>query len=371
MHLLDSKKMSREKRCRAKNWVFTLNNYTPEMENRLKELECEWMVYGHEEAPETGTKHLQGAICFKGRRDKNALNKLFPWFLEVMQGSPQDSKTYCTKEDTTGYFEKGIMPLSKSKQTKTDWEEVYELAKEGKFDEIRKDIYIRYQKSLKQLYFDNRHDTDMKEVDEFNIKKHFLWLWGPTGTGKSHTARRIAKELGCDEPYLKGLNKWWDGYDYQKVTIIEEADPKSCEYLGSKFKQWCDKWSFYAEIKGNTIPNCRPEYIIITSNYAMSDCFTNPDDYVPMKRRLTEVKLESRDFHLYWPKSQAELELEKQTEEGAGAPSSPGNMIPGPNEESLVSGSIQSSQPEMEEEVEDLPSEPDEPMKKKRKCIED
>lgn len=354
--------MAKEKRCRAKNWFITENNPTEQSIQRYKELDCEWLLLCKEhQDEEEQTPHIHVAVCFKGKRDQNALKKLFPRAnLKVMQGSPQDCKTYMTKEDNEP-FEKGQMPKSKhtSSSKKIEWDEIYELAKEGRFEEIRKDVFIRYQKSLKQLYFDNRADSDMNEMDNQELKKHFLWLWGPTGTGKSHTARRIAKELGCDHPYLKGLNKWWDGYDYQKVTIIEEADPKSCEYLTQYFKRWCDKWSFYAEIKGNTIPECRPEYIIVTSNYSMSDCFTNPDDYVPMQRRLTEVKLESRDFHLYWPKTQAELELEKM---GNGAAVDPGNTIPGPQDDVT---------PEEETPaLEDL-SEAEEPKLKRARVLED
>lgn len=320
--------MSTRKRCQAKNWVFTINNYTQETENRLKEIECEWLIYGHE-IGEQGTPHLQGAICFKGKRDASALGKLFPWHLEVMKGSPQDSKTYCTKSDSTGYFEKGIMPKGSISSTnkKIEWDEIFELAKEGRFDEIRKDVFIRYMKALKQIYFDNRHDANLSDFGDKELKKHFLWLWGPTGTGKSHTARRISKELGCENPYLKGLNKWWDGYNYQKVVVIEEADPKRCEHLAGFFKTWCDKWSFYAEIKGNTIPDCRPEYIIITSNYEMQECFPDGNDLLPMKRRITEVKLDTRDYHLYWPYTKDELE-----EMESRAALVPGNSTPAPIE---------------------------------------
>lgn len=347
------------KRIRAKNWVFTLNNYTEEDENRLKELDCKWIIFGHEEAPETGTKHLQGAVCFEGKRDFNALQKLFKWHLEIMHGSPQDSKTYCTKEDPLHYFESGEMPKGRltSKSKKIDWEEVYQLAIEGKFEEIRRDVYLRYYKNLKQLYFDNRVDSDMNDMDNKELKKHFLWIWGPTGTGKSHTARRIASELGCDKPYLKGLNKWWNGYDYQKVTIIEEADPKHCEFLAYYFKQWCDKWSFTAEVKGNEIPACRPEYIIVTSNYDMMTCFPTPDDYVPMKRRMTEVKIESRDFHLYWPLTQEEFEAKREEEERARAQLDLGNT-------NQVQSEAPGVEPEAEEEDDDtvtlIPSEQEE-----------
>lgn len=302
------------KRIQARNWVFTINNYTPEIENRLKELECEWMIFGHE-IGENGTRHLQGAIHFSGKRDAKALGKLFPWHLEVMRGSCQDSKTYCTKEDQTGYFEKGIIPETGSKKgaeaTKRKWQECIELAKEEKFEELEEkypNYYVSHLYKWKQIAADSKKDASMEDVDDKGLKKHFLWLWGPPGTGKSHTARRISRELKCEEPYLKDLNKWWNGYKHQKVTIIEEASPKACEYLGSYFKKWCDKWSFTAECKGTVIPSCRPDIIIVTSNYDIDSCFPEINDSDPIHRRFTEIHLSNRQQHVYWPLTQPEYE---------------------------------------------------------------
>ena len=363
--------MSREKRCRAKNWVFTINNYTPEVENRLKELECEWMVFGHEQGEE-GTKHLQGALCFKGKRDAKALGKLFPWHLEVMHGSPQDSKTYCTKEDMTGYFEKGIMPENGRKKggesNKKRWEDAYDAAKEGRFDDIPRDLYLCHDRAFHRVYEENKKDPSMDELGDKDLKDHFLWLYGNTGTGKSHLAREISKKLKCEEPYYKQINKWWNGYKCQKVTIIEEADPKRCEHLAGYFKQWADKWPFSGEVKCGNFPNMRPQYIIVTSNYRIEECFQEAQDYVPLQRRFTEHELKFRGEPFDWPSI---IPSEEEEKEGTGPSALPGNSIPGELEDLPHPGSIPSSQPEMEEEVVDLPSEPDEPMKKKRKCIED
>lgn len=317
----------KRERIQAKNWVFTLNNYTQEDENRLKEFDCEWMIFGHEKG-ENGTNHLQGALCFKGKRDFNVLKKNFPnihW--EIMQGTPADSKTYCTKEDGSGYFEKGVMPGSSkftSEQNKQKWDNAYNAALNGNFDDIPRDMWIRYQKSFMQIYLDNKHDPCMDDINDKDLKDHFLWIWGPTGTGKSHTARRIAKELGCQSPYLKDLNKWWNGYNYQTVTIIDEASPKRCEYLADFFKKWCDKWPFTAECKGNVIPECRPQYIIVTSNYSIDACFPEESDNLPLHRRMTEICLTRRDVEIQWPRSrcQTELELEPLRE--------PGNTRPAP-----------------------------------------
>lgn len=319
-----------KQRIQAKNWVFTLNNYTQDDENRLKEMECEWLIYAHEHQKE-GTPHLQGAICFKGKRDFNALQKLFKWHIEVMHGSPQDSKTYCTKEDTTGYFEKGQIPQSKGKKGSAEaqkkWKDAIELAKQANWQEIEDKYpswWVAHQNHFKQIYCDSLKEEPMIELGDKDLKKRFLWLWGPTGTGKSHSAYRIAKELGCEKPYLKDLNKWWDNYKCQKVTIIEEADEESCKRLASRFKKWCDKWPFTAEGKGISFEQLRPQYIIVTSNYPIDVCFPLQDDNGPMHRRMTEVYLDSIQKHVYWPKNQVELEFEN----GAESLGAPGNTIP-------------------------------------------
>ena len=45
----------------AKNWTFTFNNYTEFVERHIKESELfNYLIYGHECAPTTGTIHLQG-----------------------------------------------------------------------------------------------------------------------------------------------------------------------------------------------------------------------------------------------------------------------------------------------------------------------
>ena len=296
------------KRPQAKRWVFTLNNYTTEEENKIKELECEWLIFGHEHTKEgEGTPHLQGAITFSKRKLLSAVSKLIPRaHFEIMNGKPEDSKTYCTKEDSTGYFEKGIMPKPQSqaggKATQEKWKNAIEAAKQGNFEDIPYDLWTKYMRTYKQMYSDARQDPSMKDYTDKDLKDHFLWLWGPTGTGKSHTAHRIAEELEPNEmPYLKDLNKWWNGYDHQKVTIIEEADPKRCEHLASFFKKWADKWAFTAECKGTVIPACRPEYIIVTSNYPLEECFPNENDYEPLKRRFTVQHIESRNFQVQWP----------------------------------------------------------------------
>lgn len=391
--------MAKKTYIKAKRYVFTLNNYTETEENRLKDMDCEWLIFGHEKG-EQGTKHLQGAMTFEGRRSLNAIKKLFPrMHIEVMKGSPQASKDYCTKEDATGYFEKGICPttakVSKEANTKK-WNDAFDAAKEGRFKDIPRDMWIRYQNSFKQIYFDHAKDASMEAFNDKDLKDHFLWLWGPTGTGKSHSAHRIAKEIDPDnDPYLKDLNKWWNGYEHQRVTIIEEADPKRCEHLASFFKKWADKWAFTAECKGTVIPACRPEYIIVTSNYSIQECFPEPADTVPLERRFTQIELVqsslAQHMHVNWPENIAPKPMpanqtkssDNQTNNECGrGPRAPGNTIPAPSDVACATSSpheehsgstreyeVSQDSPINEEEVIDILAE--ERAAKRRKVVDE
>ena len=342
---------------KGRRFFITENNPKEEDIKRYKEIECKWIAICKEhEDDENKTPHIHIAIVFNGGRKIATIKKMFPrGHIDIMNGSPQDCVTYMTKENPELLFEKGDRPKSKqqtSEDTKKKWQNAYDAAKEGRFDDIPRDMWIRYQNSFKQVYYDNQKDKSMEEFGDKELKDHFLWLWGPTGTGKSHTAHRIAKEIDPNnEPYLKDLNKWWNGYQHQRVTIIEEADQKRCEFLASYFKKWCDKWSFTAECKGTVIPSCRPEYIIVTSNYPIDECFPNTMDSDPVHRRMTEIALTRRDLEVQWPLTRTQTELDRTTAE-------PGNTSP------VQQTATSAQQTDLEEEeIEDFT---EEELKKRR-----
>lgn len=287
---------------RTKYWCFTLNNYTNEEVDKLKQVDCQYLVFGYEVAPETGTQHLQGFICMTNRKTLPTMKKVLSdrYHLEPKRGTIQEAATYCKKDGN--FFEKGSMPEEQGtnggQASKRRWEEARKAAKEGNFDAIPTDLWIRYRNSFKDEY----HETVTKEAIEIrdpDLHSHFIWIWGPTGTGKSHMARALASSISNEPPYLKGLNKWWNGYKGQKVVIIEEATPDACKYLTSYFKLWCDKWPFAAEVKGGSFDNgIRPDYIIITSNYSIDQCFPEEADCQPMKRRCLEFEKVDRQAWL-------------------------------------------------------------------------
>lgn len=88
---------------RAKRWVFTLNNWTQEEHDHLCSLapNVEYLVFGKELAPDTGTPHLQGYVEFPAAvRLTTCKNRLGSarFHVAVARASAQENRTYCTKE---------------------------------------------------------------------------------------------------------------------------------------------------------------------------------------------------------------------------------------------------------------------------------
>lgn len=133
------------------------------------------------------------------------------------------------------------MPISRAR--KTDWDQIYDLAKSGQMDDIPRDIYIRHYSTLKRIRVD--HCTP-----SFRDNIQVVVYYGPTGTGKTHRAWREAMITG--DPYIKNPNtKWWDGYRGQQNVIIDEfAGRIDISYLLT----WLDRYPLICEIKGYSMP---------------------------------------------------------------------------------------------------------------------
>lgn len=280
---------------RARSWCFTSNNYTDAIIDALAVLDCKYIVYG-KEVGESGTPHLQGFVMFKNAKTMTAVKKLITGnpHLETMKGTPVQAAEYCKKEAAPeDIYERGAPPKTdqqRGEDEKKRFERAWELAKNGDIEEIDADIRMRCYGTIKRIKSD--YQVAPAALDTLD----FHWYYGPSGTGKSRTAR-------SDNPgaYLKSRNKWWNGYVDQECVIIEEWNPEMVGPLNQMLKEWCDHHPFAAETKGNTI--CiRPPRIIITSNYSLEECFGHDQVGLlePLKRRI-----QVRYFPVTLPEEQA------------------------------------------------------------------
>lgn len=288
-----------EPKSRGRAFCFTLNNYTQENITALRELVhpdqgciTKYVVFQYEIGERCGTPHLQGFVQLlqsapvKHWAQIKQLLKCSHVHVEKTKGTAAQAAAYCKKSRTQDpahsaqpYEEYGDAPKTKRKQGEMEqerWSDAFQAAVEGRDEDIPGDIRLRQYNTIKRIKRD--HEKIPERLEEMN----FHLFYGQTQSGKSHAAR-----VENPEAYIKGLNKWFDGYENQDTIIVEEIDPTFCRSYGHLLKQWCDVWPFSCEMKGDT-RRIRPAKIIFTSNYDFEELFGGDIDGLlePMRRRL-------------------------------------------------------------------------------------
>lgn len=264
---------------RSRSWCWTLNNYGEADVAGVDALQmaASYTVYG-KEVGESGTPHLQGYSYFAQPKSLKQLKEWLPRaHLEISRGTPEEAANYCKKDGDFQEF--GEPPMTKKRKGecgKEFWDDVLSKAKAGRIDEIDSKVQVTHYRTLKAIKSDFAPmPADNEEIVNF-------WYWGPTGTGKSRTARDQFPGA-----YLKMCNKWWDGYNGEEVALIEDFD-KSHAVLGHHLKIWSDRYSFRSEIK-NHVAVLRPKTIVVTSNWSPDEIWSDPQTLGPIRRRFKVV----------------------------------------------------------------------------------
>lgn len=242
---------------RSRAWLFTLNNYTDGDEAVIRSLSAVYLCYGHEVAPSTGTPHLQGYVYLQHAKSMTAVKAMFapaqPHF-ERANGTPAQNRAYCSKEDTTDFYEVGELPRQGKR---SDLERVRsaivaepQITEEKLFDEHFPPM-VRYHRSIMRYKAIKQPSRD--------FKTEVFWFSGPTGTGKSRDAFGLHPHA-----YSKSTrSKWWDGYDGQDVVIIDDLRPRDFEF--TFLLQLFDRYPLLVEVKGGTLKFTSRKIIVTTS----------------------------------------------------------------------------------------------------------
>jgi len=263
---------------RTRNFAFTINNYNDSAVAIVKNIPCKYMVFGYEVGANK-TPHLQGTIVLENATTLQACKKLFGSLnphIEICV-SVFHSIIYCKKDGR--FEERGVPPMEpveKGKKEKIRWAEVLENTKQGKFDLLPPQIAFQHARTVdfircKHLQRTKRDDTLVPKME---------WWWGASRTGKSRTAREYWPEL-----YSKPSNKWWDGYNFQDVVLVEDFEKGHGNALLHYIKIWADRYPFQAECKG-TQYMIRPKLIVITSNWSPQQIWENEQDLDPIVNRF-------------------------------------------------------------------------------------
>ena len=271
-----------------RNWLCTLNNPTVPGQTYLQELyEKTGATYlcGQLEKAASGTLHLQFFLNFSQKARISKITKVDSRIHCEPVVVNNGADTYCMKEETRveGPWTFGIRPIRRN--TKVDWEIIKAQAKANQLDEIPGQIYVAHYSKLKAIAKDHiRLPPDCPHTKG-------VWIYGPTGCGKSSKARQ-------DYPgaYTKSCNKWWEGYNGQKAVIMDDIGLEH-ECLGHHLKIWSDHYSCLLETKGGAIAS-NFEWFVVTSQYHIDEIFKDERTQDALKRRFKVINFLDQSLSL-------------------------------------------------------------------------
>lgn len=120
-------------------------------------------------------------------------------------------------------------------------------------------VMLRYGKAVKEY----RRAT----IPPRSTKTVVILLVGPSGVGKSRFATSLCSFLGPTYklPQPKGSGTYWDDYDGQPVTFIDEFDGNFMR--PTVFNDLCDRYEHVVPVHGSAGHQFVSRYLVICSNY--------------------------------------------------------------------------------------------------------
>lgn len=261
----------------GKYWLLTIpqSSFTP-----YPVPGCCWIRGQLESGDTSGYLHWQIFVCTDKKRRLRWFKDTFGATCHAELSRSEAAEQYVFKEDTrvpNTQFEFGRKPFKRN--SKEDWEKVWEMAKAGNYEEIDPAVRVCHYRTLRAIGSDFTRPV--------GVVRTCRVYWGRTGTGKSRTAWEEAG-LGA---YGKDPNtKFWCGYRGQKDVVIDEFRGNISI---SNILRWLDRYPCSVEIKGSSVP-LAAERIWITSNVPPSSWYPDLDGatYMALERRLQIVEFE-------------------------------------------------------------------------------
>lgn len=143
--------------------------------------------------------------------------------------------------------------------------------------------FLRYHKGVQVL-----RSLSLCTRRDISVPVNVYWWFGPTGTGKS----RLAWERYPD-CYTKMMNKWWDGYEGQKVVLFDDYRPNMCTF--AELLRMLDRYPMMVEFKGGSCHLSATTFVITTtSRPEVIWSGRTAEALNQLLRRITEIM----EFHL-------------------------------------------------------------------------
>ncbi len=250
-----------------------------------------------------GNLHIQGYAEYNSKKRLSTYARytgLKGGHVETRAGKSEQASDYVMCRGAHAEKDRGDLNLS---QLALKYEfgdrEVVQPGKRTDLDSLKQDINDGH--SLWQISEDHfgaylRYESGIKNKMALNVKdRDFLTecyiFWGETGTGKSLTALRLARELtggDADKIYNKDGTKWWPFYNNGHQVVI--VDDFNGEWAFEQWKKVCDRYPLQVQNKGGYV-KFTSRTIIFTSNVDPTSWFKDlpPHRYEELSRRCLSI----------------------------------------------------------------------------------
>lgn len=275
---------------RARGWCITLNNYEERDWDTIGDFVRDNCVYGilGREQGEGGTPHIQGYLHFSNARTFAAVLKRLGnnrIHLEAAKGTPQQNREYCSKEGS--YVEHGSIPIQGKRN------DLIEI--QDKLDSGVPEMQLASEHFAKWCQYRRSFTAyrQLRQRVERNWKTNVVWIYGPTGTGKTFRAIGEATRLSQAQPWINFDNSgtWFDGYQGQKTVIFDDFRGE-CPL--AFLLRLCDRYPMVVPVKGGSV-NWQPRIIYITSNISPREAYGSVDIdlLLPLYRRIEVLEYQT------------------------------------------------------------------------------
>lgn len=229
-------------------------------------------------APSTGHNHIHIYVQFD-RCIQLGVSKCQGAHIEVCRGSPQQNVEYI-KKDGNILDEIGTLRIAGNPTIR----EIRNMTS----DEIEELPWQMYN-SAKKIKEETANDLNVNDIYKPDLK--VIYIWGPSGIGKSKRAFEIVGENGGIFNQLKFDGNFWHGVGTATVCVYD--DFRDSHMKPSEFINFIDYNVHPLNIKGGTRMN-KYKLIIITSVQNPENLYMNVGDE-PRRQWLRRMEIFSME----------------------------------------------------------------------------
>jgi len=281
---------------RGRGWSIT--DYQLILQQKYDPKWMRYLIVGREICPTTGREHNQSYIYSIDKLSiatvKRRLNDagLKGVHVEAAAGDPKSNIDYCKADGKFQEF--GETPPGQG--ARTDLHGLIGAVLAGEKDVLgiltnEPDYYHQYGRTIERAII----ERERSRVSIRNWITRGIWIFGPTGTGKTRFVHEYCQRTG-KSLYIWAYDNhgWCDGYNGEEVVLIDDFRAGSMPY--AQLLRLLDRYPYQLLRRGKQPIHFVSKLVFITSALSPAGCYPNlaeADSIGQLERRIETTHLSS------------------------------------------------------------------------------